>query len=228
MEDVRDFYERPDIVAKYRSDGELWRSERKLVERHFAPGSRVLEVGTGGGRAALALAKLGYRVSALDLSAALVAAARESAERQGLDIDFVVGDARALPYADATFDGSAFLCNGVGHLDAEAMRACFGELARVTKPSGAVLISFRTPYALHRLLPGLVARALSHPRRRDESVDGGAYVHRPSAGHLVALAREGGLDVVERTSNGAAAAGRPARPWELYLGGQFFLVARSS
>ena len=227
MEDVRDHYERPEVVAQYRSDGALWPSEHVLFARHFPPGSHVLEVGTGGGRAALALAKLGYRVSALDLSAALIDAARESAARQELDVDFVVGDARALPYADAAFDGSAFLCNGIGHLDADAMRACFGELARVTKSDGPVLISFRTPYALNRFLPGLVARTLSRPRSRDVSTDGGAFVHRPSARRLVALVHEGGLDVVERTTHGAAAAGRAARPWELYLGGQFFLVARS-
>ena len=143
-------------------------------------------------------------------------------------MDFVVGDARALPYDDSSSHGSAFLCNGVGHLDADAMCACFGELARVTKSGGPVLLSFRTPYALNRFLPGLVVRTLVRPRNRDESTDDGAFVHRPSARRLAALARQSGLDVVERTTARAAAAGRAAQGWSSISAGSSSWFSRGA
>jgi ubiquinone/menaquinone biosynthesis C-methylase UbiE len=60
----------------------------------------VLDVGAGDGAYAVALARKGARVTALDFSAAALRAARDYGERLRL----VRGDAQALPFEDAAFD----------------------------------------------------------------------------------------------------------------------------
>ena len=56
----------------------------------------VLDVGCGPGRHAVALAKRGFRVTALDLSQFHLAKARELAAQAGVDVDFVEGDMRTF------------------------------------------------------------------------------------------------------------------------------------
>jgi ubiquinone/menaquinone biosynthesis C-methylase UbiE len=225
---VRSHYDSAEMLARYRSDGELTSAERALVEKHVPAHSSFLEVGTGAGRAALELARLGHRVTAMDISPGMVELARETATRLGLDVRFDVGDAVDLEYADDSFDASAFFCNGIGHLPRPDMARCLGELHRVTRPGGAILIAYRTPYAVNRLLPGLLIRAATRrgERRDDVSVEG-AYVHWPSRRTLERLMRAAGIELVESTSLRAAAARRSPRAWELVVGGQFFLVGRS-
>ena len=64
----------------------------RLVEQNVAPGSSVLDVGTGSGCIAVTLALEGYRVSALDVSDEALAIARRNAERLGAEVEFGNGD----------------------------------------------------------------------------------------------------------------------------------------
>jgi SAM-dependent methyltransferase len=72
-----------------------WRAvlRRNLPE----PGARILESGAGTGAMTTLLAELGYRVTALDLSDAMLDRARGKVAARGLDVDFVVGDADRPP-----------------------------------------------------------------------------------------------------------------------------------
>ena len=72
---------------------------------------RILDVGCGTGRHALALARRGYKVVGVDLSEGLLAKARQTARLESLDVAFVRCDARALPYEN-TFDVVMSLCEG--------------------------------------------------------------------------------------------------------------------
>jgi len=69
-----------------------------------ATGLEVLDIGTGTGVIALALAAAGHQVIALDLTAEMVEKAKVNAGRRGLVIDFRIGDAEKLPFEDNTFD----------------------------------------------------------------------------------------------------------------------------
>jgi SAM-dependent methyltransferase len=93
-------------------------------------GQRVLDVGTGTGRAALALAARGAEVTGIDASASMLGVARRRADTAGLDIAFMTGDAHDLVFAEGSFDASVSL-RVLMH--APGWQQCIAELCRVTR-----------------------------------------------------------------------------------------------
>ena len=68
-------------------------------------GKRVLDLGCGDGRFALAVAPLAATVDGLDPDPDSIAAAKESARKEGVGtVTFHVGAAQRLPYLDSSFD----------------------------------------------------------------------------------------------------------------------------
>ena len=67
-------------------------------------GRSVLDVGTGTGRAAIALARRGASVTGVDASAEMLAVAQRQAEAAGVRVTFAREDAHRLPFADRSFD----------------------------------------------------------------------------------------------------------------------------
>ena len=70
---------------------------------HGVDGDRVLELGVGTGKN-LPFYPPGARCAALDLSPEMLKRAQRRARRRGIELDLVVGDAQALPFADGRFD----------------------------------------------------------------------------------------------------------------------------
>lgn len=68
------------------------------------PGEKALDVATGTGNTALALAEAGADVVGVDVSPAMLAQARERAEGEGVAVEFRHGAAESLPFEDASFD----------------------------------------------------------------------------------------------------------------------------
>jgi ubiquinone/menaquinone biosynthesis C-methylase UbiE len=93
-------------------------------------------------RASRAVAKRGARVIGADIAADLVAAAQERAKAEGLDIDYCVGDAEKLPFADGEFDAVISTC---GVMFASRPEAAAAELARVTRKGGRVALTTWLP-----------------------------------------------------------------------------------
>jgi ubiquinone/menaquinone biosynthesis C-methylase UbiE len=103
---------------------------------------RVLDVATGSGNAALAAARRGCSVIGLDYVPALLERARLRADAEGLDIEFVEGDAEALPFADGSFDVVSSVFGAIFAPDQDRTAL---ELARVCRAGGRIGLVAHTP-----------------------------------------------------------------------------------
>lgn len=130
-----------------------------LIERTVHPeaGANVLDVGTGRGRHARVLARRGYRVTGLDLSANAIATAQRRAAEERLtpeQIVFVQGDMR-LPHFQQRFDGVVNLFTSFGFFDDDAdHQRTIRAMASALKPGGWLVQDFlNAPYVRAHLVP---------------------------------------------------------------------------
>ena len=147
-----------------RSKSRPRRRRRKLVK--FAAvdsGQRVLDVACGTGVVAVTAARRGAKVSGLDLTPVLIERARKNASIAGVDIDFVEGDAEALPYPDASFD---VVLSQFGHIFAPRPAGVVKEMLRVLKPGGRIAFSTWPPEHFTGRMFAFIARHGRHHRRR--------------------------------------------------------------
>ena len=115
----------------------------KLVKfAQVAAGQRVLDVACGTGVVAVTAARRGAKVSGLDLTPALLERARENAGIAGVGVEFIEGDAEALPYPDASFD---VVLSQFGHMFAPRPAVAMGEMLRVLKRGGRLAFSTWPP-----------------------------------------------------------------------------------
>jgi ubiquinone/menaquinone biosynthesis C-methylase UbiE len=98
----------------------------------------VLDIATGGGHVANALAPLAGHVTAFDLTEEMLIAAAEFIKKNGhTNVTFVQGDAEKLPFADGTFD--LVTCRIAAH-HFPNVPAFAAEAYRVVKPGGKLLL----------------------------------------------------------------------------------------
>ena len=120
-----------------------WDVTWRYLEDYLPDEGHILEVGAATGRYTRELARRGYRVTAVDLSPALTAWARERCAEEGLGdrVRHVVADARDLsPLAGERFD-AALLMGPLYHLVFEAdRRLALRQVAGLLAPGG-VLVS---------------------------------------------------------------------------------------
>lgn len=102
-------------------------------------GRRLLDIGCSWGRWSVAGARKGYRPIGLDPSLGAVLAAKRMCARLGVAADFVVGDARYLPFRAGAFD-NVFSYSVIQHFSKSDARQALGEVARVLRPGGECLI----------------------------------------------------------------------------------------
>lgn len=118
-------------------------------------GDKVLDVGCGTGVVAITAARLGAKLSGLDLSPALIECARENATIANVQVDFKEGDAEFLPYPDHSFDA---VLSQFGHMFAPRPQAAISEMLRVLKPGGVIAFSSWPPHLFVGRLFKLVAK----------------------------------------------------------------------
>jgi ubiquinone/menaquinone biosynthesis C-methylase UbiE len=103
---------------------------------------RVLDVATGSGNAALAAARRGCDVVGVDYVPSLLHRARRRTEAEELEIEYVEGDAEALPFPDDSFD---VVSSVFGAMFAPNQEQTARELVRVTRPGGRIGLVAHTP-----------------------------------------------------------------------------------
>ncbi|WP_295992026.1 bifunctional demethylmenaquinone methyltransferase/2-methoxy-6-polyprenyl-1,4-benzoquinol methylase UbiE [uncultured Alistipes sp.] len=189
----------------------LWRRRTVRLVAARAP-RRVLDVATGTGDLALALARAlpEARITGLDLSEGMLAAARGKVAARGLSgrIELVQGDAERLAWPDATFDAVtvAFGVRNFGDLERG-----LSELARVLRPGGQLAVLefsrpdnplFRRLYEFYsgRILPR-IGGLLSRDKRAYEYLPASVGAFPPPEDFLAMLRAAGLADCTARSQS---------------------------
>jgi SAM-dependent methyltransferase len=140
------------------TNGRLYRPLLGRLARYPLPSlpialssGRLLDVGCGWGRWSLAAAQAGFEVVGVDPSLGAVLTARLVAKQLGLRAQFVVGDARSLPFPDAAFV-TVFSYSVLQHFAADSVDGTLDEVRRVLKPGGRSCIQMANAYGLRSLL----------------------------------------------------------------------------
>ena len=179
-------------------------------------GLTVADIGCGTGRHALHLAAAGARVTALDFSEEMLRKAR--AKPGAAAVTFVVHDlAEPLPLAAATFD--RVVCGlVVEHI--RDLRGLFGEMRRICRPEGLIVVSAMHPAMMLR---GITARFTDPQTGRDTRPQ--SHPHQIADFIMAGLAVGLRLDQVSEHAVDEALAGRMERA-RRYVGWPMLLMLR--
>jgi ubiquinone/menaquinone biosynthesis C-methylase UbiE len=104
---------------------------------------KILDLGCGIGRHAIYLAKIGFSVSAFDLSEDGLAQLKKDAQRENLNIDIKLGDMLTLPYETGYFD-CLLAFHSIYHTDYAGLVTVLSEMRRVTKKDGQIFVTFNS------------------------------------------------------------------------------------
>lgn len=144
------------VLAKYGQEEELtWHAravdkglheeERRLVDKHLARRGKVLVVGCGGGREALALRDKGFEVTGIDFQPQMIERAKKIAEERKKGVSFLVMDACRLDFPDASFDGVVMFGSVLTYIPFRKNRlASLRETRRILKPGGILILNFQS------------------------------------------------------------------------------------
>jgi SAM-dependent methyltransferase len=152
--------------AVVRTNGNLYRHLAGRLPRYPIPeirlpqgeGRLLLDIGGGWGRWSIAAARAGYRPVLIDPQLELVLAAARVARQLDADVTAVCGDATALPLPDNAFD-VAFSYSVLQHFAKPAARTALGEMGRVVRSGGTVVVQLANRWGLRQVMRRL-ARSL--------------------------------------------------------------------
>jgi ubiquinone/menaquinone biosynthesis C-methylase UbiE len=142
MARTEDLYSR--VAGVY--DAWTWFTESRSLEKALEAaairnGDAVLEIAVGTGVAFREILRRNPdgRNAGIDLTDAMLRRARAKAERSGVAFELVQGDARSLPFADASFD-VVMNNNMLGIVPDEITSQILSEAHRVLRPGGRLVI----------------------------------------------------------------------------------------
>lgn len=164
-------------------------AERLVAAAGVAEGDRVLDVASGTGKVAIVAARAAGtsgRVTGIDLSAGMLAAARRKAAR--LAITFRQMDAEALEFDDGSFD--IVLC-GFGIFFLPDMVRGMREMHRVLRPGGRVAFTTWTRESMEPMTRMLLDRLAPYGVARSAPPQPWMALTEP--GHLLTLLELGGF-----------------------------------
>ena len=141
------------------TSGNLYNSLKGKLKEYPIPnlrlpesnGKLLLDVGCNWGRWTMAAARKGYQAIGIDPSLGAVLAARRVCRQLGLEAQFVVGDARYLPFRTDVID-TAFSYSVLQHFSKSDARMALREIGRVLCPGGQSLVQMPNAYGVRCLI----------------------------------------------------------------------------
>jgi ubiquinone/menaquinone biosynthesis C-methylase UbiE len=121
------------------------------------PGMQVLDLACGHGRIANRLAQLGAHVTGLDATALFLEHARRDAAERGVEVDYISGDMRSLPWPEDRFERVISWFTSFGYFGDADNQKVLSEAHRVLHPGGRLLVETNNlAELLPRWLPAVV------------------------------------------------------------------------
>jgi ubiquinone/menaquinone biosynthesis C-methylase UbiE len=157
-----------EIYEEASLDGAIYQRRLELIlgwvdELAIPPGEHVLEIGCGAGVSAVSMARRGYLVEAIDPVADMLTATRQHAAGAGVSLSVCtrLGDAHSLAFPQNAF--GLVLAIGVMPYLHSPLKA-LGEMARVLKPGGFLLVTAGNRSRLNYVLDPWLCPALQSTR----------------------------------------------------------------
>jgi 2-polyprenyl-3-methyl-5-hydroxy-6-metoxy-1,4-benzoquinol methylase len=149
IEGVRDAY---DLESSCWSTIDGLRPEEEMaLARHLKPGMRLLDVGCGAGREAIAFARAGLDVIGIDFAPSMIDAARVNATRMALDVRFELADVRTFVTSER-YDAIYLGPEVYEHVFRRARReTLLRQVAKLLRPGGLLMVSVAPAPKLSRL-----------------------------------------------------------------------------
>jgi len=142
---------------------ELQPEEQVLLDRYLRPGQRLLDVGCGAGREAVAFARAGLSVAGIDVAPAMIALARERVRDTKLPIELAVAEPLTLPASAGPFDAVYFSPGIYAHIPGRERRVrTLARLRTLLAPNGLIVVG---PVLAQPLRPLSRARLVDVIRR---------------------------------------------------------------
>ncbi|HEY4580870.1 MAG TPA: class I SAM-dependent methyltransferase [Candidatus Acidoferrales bacterium] len=123
-------------------------------------GQQILDVACGTGVVAITAARMGAKVTGIDLTPELLERARANSQIAGVEIDWREGDVEKLPFRDGEFD---VVLSQFGHMFAPRPALAIAEMLRVLKPGGTIAFSTWPPELFTGRMFRLVAGYMPPP-----------------------------------------------------------------
>ncbi|MGH7148504.1 MAG: class I SAM-dependent methyltransferase [Nitrospiraceae bacterium] len=170
----------------FQQDG-LHRWEKEILDRYHIGSGRMLVLGAGWGREAIAIAQRGVSVVGIEVNAIAARTARERAKTMGVPALFLQADLLNLPTDCGCFDCVLLSQHMYSAIAGKTQRQSWlANLRRVLTPNGRVILSFlpeRPPASrlrtARRRLTMMVARlpGANHGYQMGDDCDGGHFLH---------------------------------------------------
>ncbi|MBQ6548136.1 MAG: class I SAM-dependent methyltransferase [Candidatus Methanomethylophilaceae archaeon] len=120
----------------YADNHRPWRGVSDIKDVPFPAGGRILEIGCGNGKTALALSKKGFDVIAMDYSRSAIDMCLRSMSEAA---EFVCASVLDIPFGDSSFDGVVAF-HILDHLTDDEMQTAVAEIRRVMKDGSYLLV----------------------------------------------------------------------------------------
>lgn len=125
---------------------------QKIADHFQIKPRKVLEIGCGTGNVTIPLARLGYQITALDLSSNMLAIAEQKAREQGVNIQLIQQDMRQLELP-GNFDLVISLCDSLNYILQESeLRKVFQEVFELLEEKGLFVFDLNSCYKIARVL----------------------------------------------------------------------------